>query len=65
MASLKIHNNHNLLPTGEELPFKPFSRNFYALIAQCENHTKATATFINPSIAIIPLDANRRMVVTL
>ncbi|MGR5209631.1 hypothetical protein ACPV4A_03710 [Vibrio rotiferianus] len=65
MASLAIYSNANHAPTGEELPFKPFSRNFYALIAQCENHTKSTATFINPSIAIIPLDTNRRMVVTL
>ncbi|MCR9472274.1 hypothetical protein NB496_03280 [Vibrio alginolyticus] len=65
MARVEIYSNENLLPTGEKLPFVPFSRNFYALIAQCESHTEQGATFINPNVAIIPMDLNRRLVVTL
>ncbi|MDN2481123.1 hypothetical protein [Vibrio agarivorans] len=65
MARVEIVGNESLLATGEGVPFTPFSRNFYALIAQCEEYTEQGATFINPSIAIIPMDTNRRLVVTL
>ncbi|QIA63325.1 hypothetical protein GT360_07245 [Vibrio astriarenae] len=65
MASVEIVSNENLLATGEGLPFKPFSSNFYALIAQCEEYTEQGATYINSSIAIIPMDLTRRLVVTL
>ncbi|MGR5324122.1 hypothetical protein ACP3VW_09725 [Vibrio sp. DNB22_17_1] len=65
MASIQIFHNEAVMPTGEKLPFKPFSRNFYALIAQCEHHTQQAASFVGHNVAIIPMESNRRLVVML
>lgn len=65
MSRAELYSNESCLPVGKELPFKPFSRNFYALIAQCESYTGNSATFINPHVAIIPVDKDVRLVVTL
>ena len=63
MATVAIYSNQACLPTGEDLPFTP-PRNFYSAIAVCEHYAKNSVTFVATRIAIIPMEGDKRLVVT-
>lgn len=48
---------------NKPLPFQP-QANFYRAVAQCVAFAGNEPTYMRPVMAIIPVDANRRLVVT-
>lgn len=62
MANVEIFSNQACMPTGETLPFE-VPRNFYSAVAVCEGYAKTPVTFIATTIAIVPLDGDKRLVV--
>ncbi|MCW4446834.1 hypothetical protein OHV10_21575 [Vibrio splendidus] len=63
MANVKLIHNETMQQMGEPVPFKAH-RNFYVAIAQCEDYAKQSVSYVNPYIAVIPVDKTRRLVVT-
>ncbi|NOH85916.1 hypothetical protein F0249_19195 [Vibrio sp. 03-59-1] len=63
MATVELIHNKTMQQMGEPVPFKAH-RNFYVAIAQCEAYANHPVTYINPYIGVIPVDKNRRLVVT-